>query len=609
MQKQNFFTGNADLLFHMKNRIDWDLLFNTVEPKYKDAIGAKNAEEYRDSWFEVMTTLGEICGTTIAGNALTVELQPISLSNGDVSLPPAIIENMEILKSVGFNGISINPEFGGLGAPFILEAAGMEMLNRACPSTALNACWFGSIAHIIDRFGTHEMAAEYVTKIAGEGWSGSMSLTEADAGSDLGAMKTYGDKQADGSWKIFGSKRFISNGTGEVSLVLARKSKSDTGLDSLCIFLCPRKINGQNNFTVAKIEEKVGLHGSATCELNFDGSQAWLIGEEGQGFAIMLFLMNDARIAVGFQGVGLMQATFEMASKYASERKTWGKPIAKHELVAEKLFDMECELRGARSMGYQAAFNQAMMYACEGALKRQDLTNDEKIDLEKRLATHKRRVRRWTPLIKYYVGEKSFEHARNCVQLHGGYGFTKEYRAEWWVRESLIYSLYEGTSQIQALMCVKDTFKVAIRRPMELIEHALGSKMRSLTTQDSLKKDLYALKSLVNSSILGLLLKIAKSNLLPEESTVADNLKVLASLGKAISKIEDMHLAMLHAERICELKCLEAIAEALIWDSEIDPTRRKYAERFLYRSLPKARMLKEEILTDEKNIEAILASE
>lgn len=606
MQKQNFFTGNPDLIFHMKNRVDWDLLFNTLEPKYKDAIGAKTAEEYRNSWFEVLGTLGEICGSTIASNAQTVEMQPITLNKGEVTMPEAIIENMEILKSVGFSGISINPEFGGLGAPFLIEAIGMEMLNRACPSTALNACWYGSIAHIIDRFGSHEMASEYVSKIAGESWSGSMALTEADAGSDLGAMKTYGEKQADGSWKIFGSKRFISNGTGEISLVLARKSKEDSGLESLCIFLCPRRMSGEFNFTVSKIEEKVGLHGSATCELNFDGSKAWLIGEEGQGFPIMLFLMNDARIAVGFQGIGLMQATFEMANKYASERKTWGKPIAKHELVAEKLFDMECELRGARSVGYQAAFNQAMMYACEGALKREGLSQEEKADLEKRLATHKRRVRRWTPLIKYYVGEKSFEHARNCVQLHGGYGFTKEYRAEWWVRESLIYSLYEGTSQIQALMCVKDTFKVAIRKPMDLIEHALGSKMKSLTTSDSLKKDLYALKSIINSSVLGLLLKIAKSNLLPEESSVADNLKVLASLGKAISKIEDMHLAMLHAERICELKCLEAIAEALIWDSEVDPSRRKYAERFMYRSLPKAKMLKEEILTDEKNIEDIL---
>ena len=606
MQKQNFFTGNDDILFHMKNRMDWDLLFNTLDPKYKEAIGATSSEEYRNSWFEVMSTLGEICGTTLADNAKLVEEQPISLVNGEVILPAAIVENMETLKSVGFSALSINPIFGGLGSPFIFESAGMEMINRACPSTALNACWFGSIAHIIERFGTHDMATEYATKIASESWSGSMALTEADAGSDLGAMKTYGEKQSDGSWKIFGAKRFISNGPGEVSLVLARKSKEDKGLDSICIFLAPRHIDGKHNFVISKIEEKVGLHGSATCELNFDGSKAWLIGEEGQGFPIMLFLMNDARIAVGFQGVGLMQATFEMASKYASERKTWGKPIAQHELIAEKLFDMECELRGARSMGYQAAFNQSMMYACEGALKRPGLSTAEKADLEKRLAKHKQRVRRWTPLMKYYTGEKSHEHARNCVQIHGGYGFTKEYRAEWWVRESLIYSLYEGTSQIQALMCVKDTFKVAIRRPTELIETALGTKLKSFTG-DSLKRELYSLKSIVNSSVLGLLWRIATSNIIPNDASNADKLKVLASLGKLLGKIEDMHLALLHAERICELKCLEAISEALVWDSEIDPTRRKYAERFLYRALPKAAMLKQEILTPCQVMEDRLA--
>jgi len=606
MQKQNFFSGNEDILFHLKHRVDWDLLFNTLDPKYREAVGAASAEEYRNSWFDVMSTLGEICGTTIADNAKLVEEQEMGLQNGVVTLPPAIVENMETLKAVGFSAISINPSFGGLGAPFVFEAIGMEMINRACPSTALNACWFGSIGHIIERFGSKDMADHYVTKIASESWSGSMALTEPDAGSDLGAMKTYAEKQADGSWKIYGTKRFISNGQGEISLVLARKSKEDKGLESICIFLAPRAIDGKDNFVVSKIEEKVGLHGSATCELNFDGSKGWLIGEEGQGFPIMLFLMNDARIAVGFQGIGLMQATFEMASKYASERKTWGKPIAKHELISEKLFDMECELRGARSVGIQASFNQAMMYACEGALKRSGLSNEEKIDLEKRLAKHKQRVRRWTPLIKYYTGEKSFEHARNCLQIHGGYGFTKEYRAEWWVRESLIYALYEGTSQIQALMCVKDTFKVAIRRPTELIEHALGAKLKSFTG-DSLKKDLYSLKSIVNSSVLGLLLKITTSNVIPSDASIKDIIKGLASAGKALTNIEDMHLALLHAERICELKCLEALAEALIWDAEVDATRRKYAERFLYRALPKAAMLKQEIMTHCQAMEDRLA--
>jgi hypothetical protein len=147
---------------------------------------------------------------------------------------------------------------------------------------------------------------------------------------------------------------------------------------------------------------------------------------------------------------------------------------------------------------------------------------------------------------------------------------------------------------------------VAIRRPTELIEHALGAKLRSFTG-DALKKEFYSLKSIVSSSVLGLLLKITTSNVIPSDASIKDIVKGLASAGKSLTKIEDMHLAMLHAERICELKCLEAIAEALIWDAEVDSTRRKYAERFLYRALPKAAMLKQEILTHSQVMEDRLA--
>jgi alkylation response protein AidB-like acyl-CoA dehydrogenase len=156
-----------------------------------------------------------------------------------------------------------------------------------------------------------------------------MALTEPGAGSDLSALRTYGEEQADGTWKLYGEKIFITNGNGDLSLVLAKSEKGAVGLDRLSLFLCPRKQNGEHNFRITKIEEKIGLHASATCALSFEGSWAILLGEKDQGYKYMLHLMNDSRVAVGYQGLGLMEASYRIAYDYAQTRITWQKPNAK----------------------------------------------------------------------------------------------------------------------------------------------------------------------------------------------------------------------------------------------------------------------------------------
>ena len=611
MSNQNFFSDNKEILFFLKKRMNWQDIFDWLSDDEKEAIGASNPQEYLNSWMEIMDSLGSICGGPIAANAEAIDRSKYQWVNGKGLVPEKLKENCTMLREFGISSLGVGPRYGGLGAPFIFEAIAAELVNRACPSTMLNMGLHGSIAHILDSFASEDIKDECIRKIAEGVWSGNMAFTEPEAGSDLGALRTYGVKQEDGTWKLYGTKRFISNGTSQVSLVLAKNEKGSEGLSALSLFLCPREYHGVENIKVIRLEDKLGLHGSATAELSYDGSTAWLLGKEGEGFQYVLRLMNYARIGVGFQGLGLMEATFNIAKSYAEERMSWGKPLAKHELITEKLLDLEVELAATRSLCYQAAFNISMMYLGERTLKKSYLGPIERKLLEKRLAKYKRRVRKWTPLIKFWVGERSVIHARQCMQILGGYGYTTEYKAEWWVRESLIYSVYEGTSQIQALMCMKDTLKDVVRNPRQFIEAVLGLKLKGLTSGNQLKSKLYKVKQAAQGSVLSLLAKLLKNNVKETFSTISDKeiTKLIQLLSRDLIKLENISPALLHAERICEIKCLEALSEALVLDAEDDDSRSWIAERFMYNALHRINYLKAQIDQDDEIIQQRLESQ
>lgn len=598
-QKANFFSDNADIQFQISRRVDFEVLFSGLTAAERDACGCSTPEEYKQLCIQMMDGLGAVCGSELAPNAAKVEKEPIYLQNGEVVLPPTIVHNVQKLLEVGSASLGCAPEYGGMGVPFFWEAMANELLHRACPSTGLNVGWYSSIAHILEKFANDAIKEAVIPRLASGEWSGSMALTEPDAGSDLAALRAYGEKQADDTWKLYGTKRFITNGNGQVALVLAMNGKGKTGLNNLSLYICLRKnADGSDNFRIAKIEEKLGLHGSATCELNFDGATAQLLGENGKGFQAMLHLMNDARIAVGFQGLGYMEAILRLTTDYCNQRHTWGKPIAKHELLAERLLDLEVDVRALRSLCYQAAYCHTVAAHGERRLKAEpDMPEVERSVLEKRTLKAKRRLRRWTPLIKWYGSEKAVEWARNGLQMHGGYGFTTEYRAEWWARESLILPLYEGTSQIQSMMVVKDTMKNVIRNPRRFVEKALGLKMQTLRAGDPLRKKLYRAQQLESAAILAILVKLFKVNVRTSISAnkSADILRMVKLLSRDLVKMENVGPALLAAERLCEIKAITSLAQCLVWDAEEEPSRRIYAERFLNRTWPRLEMLKAEI--------------
>ncbi|MFK7824886.1 MAG: acyl-CoA dehydrogenase family protein [Oligoflexales bacterium] len=604
MKNKNYYLDNDDLVFHVTDRLDFEKLFNWLPDSEKECVNAENSEAYKKVWQEVLETFGEICGNSIAPKAKGLEEAKVKLENGEVILPEAMQENLAVLKEFGAPALSIKAKYGGMGGTLIFDMIGCEVLNRACPSTLLNSSWYGTVAHILEQYGSQEIKDKYIPRIASGELSGNMALTEPDAGSDLAALRTYAESDEDGSYRIYGSKRFISNGNGELSLVLAKNKKGAVGLEHLSLFLCPRKLEGKDNIVITKIEEKVALHGSATCELAYDGSKAWLIGEHGQGYRYMLDLMNDSRLGVGFQGVGLMEACWRMAKEYASERETWGKPIAQHELVAEKLLDLEVELKATRSLGYQATFSRAMMYAGENYKATTDMDERTRKQLDKEISEYRMKGRALTPLLKYWVGEKSVEFARRAMQVLGGYGFTTEYPAEKWVRESLIYSLYEGTSQMQALMCVKDTIKGIINEPKEFVESYMSISYKKIWERNPLQKKFYVIQHMVCRAILSILVKLLTANLKPNFSfeNKADLLNMLKALKNQKLKFDNLRPALLHAERICEMKCYEALADALISDIPFHHDRKRLAERFVYQGLPKVKCLLAQIVDEDEVI-------
>lgn len=602
-RKENFFTDNADIQFHMTKRVNFEKLFALIPPEEKAAIEVETAEDFKALWIDTLTSMGELCGTQFANNAPKVEKEDLQLdrATGDVTLGATMQQNMQSIRDIGACSMGISPDYGGIGGPFVVEVTTGELVSRACPSTYLNVVWFAPIAHVIESFASEELKRKYIPMIASGEISGSMALTEPDAGSDLGALRTYGEKQNDGTWKIFGSKRFISNGNAAISLVLAMNAKGAQGLKNLNLYLVERKINGKPNFMVTKLEEKVALHGSATCELQFDGSVGYLIGKEGEGFRYMSLLMNMARVAVGFQGLGMMEAIWRLATDYAHQRKSMGKPIARHEMIAEKLLDMEVEVKAFRSLCYQTAYYMTLATWAEKRLATDGLSEAERDDLNRRLGKFQKRVRNWTPLIKWWTGERSIAHARTAMQILGGYGFTTEYRAEWWLRESLILPIYEGTSQIQALMCIKDTLKTVIRQPTGFVEVALGLRVASLAQKDPLVRKLNRLKQSVNSSIIAILFKMVKENVRSSLSEVkpSDVVRLVKILAKDLVKFENLSPALLHAERICEMKALVAMGNCLVRDAKADPSRQWIAERFINKSIPVVARLKAEIEMDD----------
>jgi hypothetical protein len=348
--------------------------------------------------------------------------------------------------------------------------------------------------------------------------------------------------------------------------------------------------------SIGRVEEKLGHHASVTAALDFERAPAFLVGKRGEGFEYMLTLMNGARVGVGFECVGICEAAIRLAEAYAAERRSMGKSIDKHEMIADYLDEMKTDVQGIRALCVEGVFHEEMGQKLGLRLRFETgMSDEERKAIEKRAARHRRKARRVTPLLKYLGAEKAVEMARRCIQIHGGVGYTTEYGAEKLLRDAMVMPIYEGTSQIQSLMAMKDTLGGILKAPQRFLRRGAQARWRAVSARDPLEKKLARVQSLSHQAQQHLMMRTAGDKL----RAVSDH--PLAEwpelLGKNWNPKRDFAFAMLHAERLTKMLADEAIAEILWEQAKKHPVRRDVLERHLERAEPRLKFLLDEITT------------
>ncbi len=601
MKTENYYSANADLRFYFEQVIDWDRL----APLYAEPSDTSAPREIATTWRDVLSMAGEYIGGEVASRAAEVDRLGVP-HKGDIRLSPPMVESLSGLSELGLTGIGLPRAYGGEGMPFVMQAGVLEMLARADPAVMVQYAFYSSPAMMIVRFGSEAQKRAWVPKLARGEVIGWVAMTEPEAGSDLGNVSTTARPAEDGSWRITGRKQFISSGNGQVGIVLARAVPGSTGLDGLALFVVPRCVpdgNGgeRENYSIERAEEKVCITGSPTCALAFGDAYGEIMGAPGDGWRQITSFMNEARVAVGIQASGVAQASLVAAQDYAAQRIQMGKPIREHPLVAEMLLDMETTTQGLRALWMEAVVAYDLANGLEAQLAALAPDGPQRAALERRRKRLERYLRELTPLAKYYGAEETIRVARTGMQVFGGYGVVKEYEVERFLRDSLILPIYEGTSQIQALMAVKDLFKAIMRRPQGLLSPGGVSPSLAQARFSGEVGRLYesALGDF-NGTLRWLMLDLGR-RLGPRR------LAAMVGGGKA-PEDDDLAYVLLSAERLTQMLAHLHIGRLLAQQAAEWPERRPLAERFMRRTADVCHLNARRIRRrDEDALEAIEA--
>ena len=624
----NFYTDNEDLQFYIKNWIDWASLYENTELNQEDPEGFTNWQEALESYEDILHMIGQFSAEEIAPYMEELSLQKPKLVDGEVVPPERLGFIFEQMKELGLHGVCLPREFGGMNCPLLVYMLIVELLARSDVAVMSHYGFHGGIAMAMLVYSLNEgttkfdkeskklistrFEKEIMDIVSGEAW-GSMDITEPHAGSDVGALRTYAEQDEQGNWFVTGSKIWITSGHGQYHIVLARtdRDQSNTeaqqvrnapmqGLKGLSLFLVSAFKENENGeqercIQIDRVDDKLGQNASTTVGVSFDRSPAQLIGEVGGGFKQMLLLMNNARISVGFESIGLCEAALRMAKDFAAERKSMGKTIDKHELIADIIDEMESDLQGMRALAMDAAFNEEM--AQRQNMRLNLLTEEgtpEHEALKKEVKKLQMRSRLVTPLIKFLSAEKAVEFSRKCIQIHGGSGYMKEYNAEKLLRDSLVLPIYEGTTQIQALMATKDSLINIIKNPKTFLSELTSSKWKSMFATDPLEKGCARLRNRALSAQRFLMTKIAKQKLSQTMKEQPRSQWKKTFLEDWDPKT-DFSPALLHACRLSQMLTDIKICDILKKQADKHPERRAVLARYLERAEPRSRNLFYEI--------------
>ncbi|HAV23992.1 MAG: acyl-CoA dehydrogenase [Ignavibacteria bacterium GWA2_55_11] len=444
----NYFLDNADIQFHF-SRLDLREIAAMQEENYTQAKEFPEAPvDYDDAmtnYRKVLEVVGDLAGNRIAPRAAGVDHDGATLADGKVSYAPGTQRNVRELGQAELMGLIFPHTYDGLNFPFTIYMMAVEVMARA-DASLMNIFGLQDIGDTIKKFGTEKQRRQYLPEFSAGVSTGAMALTEPDAGSDLQAVKLQAYQNGDGTWFLRGVKRFITNGNGELLLVLARSEPGTKDGRGLSLFVC----RSGKTVKIRRIENKLGIHGSPTCELQFNDTPAELLGARKFGLIKYVFdLMYRARMGVSAQALGISQAAYDEAYRYAKDRVQFGKPIVSIPAVANMLIEMRVTLEANRSLFYSAAQCVDRKEKYEELAERLKSEGKPFAEEAAKAKQAARVANLLTPMTKYVLTESSNRISYDALQIHGGTGYMKEFRVERLARDARITNIYEGTSQLQ----------------------------------------------------------------------------------------------------------------------------------------------------------------
>ena len=445
----NFFTDNADLKFTLEN-LELAPICRMIENDFKFAgefdTAPRDFADALDNYRRALEVVGGIAGDNIAPRADVVDKEGAKFADGKVKYHPYTLQNLEDLTKAGVMGVMLPHKFGGLNFPVTVYTMMTEMVSRADASLQ-NIFGLQDIAETINLFGNDEQKEKYLPDFAKGLLDGAMDLTEPDFGSDLQSVRLRAWQDENGQWYLNGMKRFITNGCAKVHLVLARSEEGTTDGRGLSMFICEKC----PQLVVRRIEDKLGIHGVATCELQFNDVPAQLCGKRRLGLIrYVMSLMNGARVAISAQAVGIAEAAFRAARKYAAEREQFKKSIDQFPAIYSMLSAMKVKVTAARALLYETT-RVVDLRSTYGHLCENGTPSDEERAAQK---YYSKLAALLTPMCKALATESANQVAYDAIQVHGGTGYMRDFEAERYYRDARITNIYEGTTQLQVVAAI-----------------------------------------------------------------------------------------------------------------------------------------------------------
>jgi alkylation response protein AidB-like acyl-CoA dehydrogenase len=466
---ENYFLDNLDIQFHLQHT-DLRQVVALKEKGYvhheKYPAAPRNYEDARDNYRVLLEVIGEICATVVAPRAAEADEEGAQFRDGQVHYTAATQEALEAFKQAELYGVMLPWEYGGLNIPETIYQMMVEIVSRA-EAGLMTIFGLQEIAMSISEFGDAAMKARILPRFARGEVAGAMVLTEPDVGSDLGSVQTRAICDDAGTWRINGVKRFITNGCADVMVVLARSEPDSNDARGLSLFL----VEKDGSVVIRRIENKMGIHASPTCEIQYNNTPAQLIGKRRFGLIrYAMAMMNGARLAVAAQAIGIAEAAYREAYRYAHERIQFNQAICNLPAVSRMLLSMRSEIEAARALMYESARWVDLEKAYESHIAASTKPDPADRQFLKRAA---RIAEALTPLTKYYATEMGNRVCTQAMQVHGGVGYMREFNVERHYRDIRVTNIYEGTSQLQVVAATG-----------KLLGHALDDLLSEWAAQD-----------------------------------------------------------------------------------------------------------------------------